>query len=127
VCYFGALCSFGEWDTVRDDFSHSGNPTRRSHFSIFILDLCRGFEFVTSKGEGEIEGSPPLGGVLAHLNHLFFADDSLLFCIADLCWWNKLSTLLNKYETAFGQQLNTAKTTIYFSRNTPQETQQKIT
>jgi hypothetical protein len=43
-----------------------------------------------------------------------------------LCRWNKLSTLLNKYESASGQRLNTAKTAIYFSRNTPHETRQKI-
>jgi hypothetical protein len=75
--------------------------------------------------EGDIEGVPTSRSG-PRLNHLFFADNSLLFCKADLCRWNKLSTLLNKYESASGQRLNTAKTAIYFSRNTPHETRQKI-
>jgi hypothetical protein len=37
-----------------------------------------------------------------------------------------LSNLLKKYEIALGQKLNTSKTAIFFSSNTPQETQKKI-
>jgi hypothetical protein len=52
------------------------------------------------------------------LNYLFFADDSLLFCRADLSQWNRLTDLLYIYERALGQKLNISKTAIYFSRNT---------
>jgi len=55
------------------------------------------------------------------LNHLFFADDSLLFCRATPRDWGRLSSLLEYYKKASGQQLNKEKTSIFFSRNTSQE------
>jgi hypothetical protein len=61
------------------------------------------------------------------INHLFFADDSLIFCRASLDHWNRLSVILNSYGAASGQQLNKEKTGIFFSGNTPPETRQKIT
>ncbi|XP_062152086.1 uncharacterized protein LOC133860513 [Alnus glutinosa] len=54
------------------------------------------------------------------LNHLFFADDSLLFCRATSRDWQRLSLLLERYEKASGQQLNKEKTYIFFSRNSSQ-------
>jgi ribonuclease HI len=52
--------------------------------------------------------------------HLFFADDSLLFCKATAQEWGKMSALLETYEKAFGQRLNKDKTAVFFSRNTTQ-------
>lgn len=49
------------------------------------------------------------------LNHLFFADDSLLFCRAIVRYWGSLTHLLEVYEKALGQQLNKEKTSIFFS------------
>jgi hypothetical protein len=40
--------------------------------------------------------------------------------------WNRLSNILKKYELASGQKLNTSKTAIFFSLNTPQEAREKI-
>ena len=38
----------------------------------------------------------------------------------------KIQLLLDWYEAASGQQVNNAKTTIFFSRNTPEDVQQEI-
>jgi hypothetical protein len=51
------------------------------------------------------------------LNHLFFADDSLIFCKAQEADWNSLTSILECYEKASGQRLNRDKTSIFFSRN----------
>jgi hypothetical protein len=60
------------------------------------------------------------------LSHLFFADDSLLFCRANLSQWNHLTSILQTYEEASGQKMNTNKTAIFFSRNTSSDDKEHI-
>jgi hypothetical protein len=60
------------------------------------------------------------------INHLFFADDSLLFCRANLREWGRIQELLAIYEKVLGQKLNRDKTSIFFSRNTPLEDRTNI-
>uniref|UniRef100_A0A2N9ISR7 Reverse transcriptase zinc-binding domain-containing protein n=1 Tax=Fagus sylvatica TaxID=28930 RepID=A0A2N9ISR7_FAGSY len=47
------------------------------------------------------------------------SDDSLLFCQASLANGEALINILQLYEEASGQQLNRAKTSLYFTKNTP--------
>jgi len=79
----------------------------------------------TTEQEGKITGVP-----IAYrgfkLSHLFFADDSLLFCRADFVEWGNLLQLLRLYEQASGQKLNNNKTTIFYSRNTGKEFRELI-
>jgi hypothetical protein len=60
------------------------------------------------------------------LNHIFFADDSLLFCKATKQEWHCLRRVLGVYEEESSQRLNDDKTSIFFSRNTSQETRNRI-
>ena len=60
------------------------------------------------------------------ITHLFFADDCLLFCRVNRIECQKIQQLLDWYEVAFGQLVNKDKTTLFFSRNTPEEVQQEI-
>ncbi|KAL0006597.1 hypothetical protein SO802_008099 [Lithocarpus litseifolius] len=60
--------------------------------------------------------------VLNFLNH----DDSLIFCKTSLANCDVLQRILKVYEQASGQQLNRAKTSLFFSSNTPNVTQEEI-
>ena len=60
------------------------------------------------------------------LSHLFFANDSIIFCKAFIKNCDSLQRVLNVYELASGQQLNRAKTSLFFSSNTAHEVQEEI-
>lgn len=51
------------------------------------------------------------------ISHMFFADDSYLFCKADLKDAESVLDLFNTYEKASGQQVNKEKSSIFFSSN----------
>lgn len=74
---------------------------------------------------GVITGVPtsPRG---PRVSHLFFADDSLLFCRANSVEWRRLMKILGIYEAGSGQKLNLQKTSIVFSRNTSAEKKAEI-
>ena len=56
------------------------------------------------------------------ISHLFFADDSLLFCRASLLDLQVIQNILSLYEKASGQKLNREKTTIFFSKAVSEDT-----
>ena len=55
------------------------------------------------------------------LTHLLFVDDSLLFCKSNVEECQKNLEILHIYERSSGQQINKAKTTIFFSKSTREE------
>ena len=60
------------------------------------------------------------------LTHLLFADDSLVFCRSTEAKCHHLLHILSVYERASGQQVNRAKTNLFFSKSTPHEMQVHI-
>ena len=48
---------------------------------------------------------------------LFFADDTLLFCRAELREVQTIQNILWKYKLASGQKINQGKTTFFFGRS----------
>jgi hypothetical protein len=94
--------------------------------SPYLFLLCaEAFSSMLSKAErtGVITGVPKG----PKLSHLFFADDSLLFCKANSVEWRRLTKLLEEYEIASEQKLNKDKTSIFFSRNTSPAKREEIT
>ena len=74
---------------------------------------------------GQIEGFS-LCRSSTKISHLFFADDSLLFCRARVEDVEAIQALLNLYEKALGQKINSAKTTMFFSKNVLDPTKETI-
>lgn len=54
-----------------------------------------------------------------YINHLLFADDTMFFIKADKRSRQTLRAILQRYEAASGQMINTEKSSITFSRKTP--------
>ena len=60
------------------------------------------------------------------VTHIFFADDSLLFCGAKSQECHKLVKILQKYEAASGQKISTNNSSIFFGHNTAHEARTDI-
>ena len=60
------------------------------------------------------------------VTHLFFTDDSLLFCKASTQECQKLMAILDLYEVASRQKINANKSSIFFSHNTPPELKNEL-
>ncbi|CAA7054622.1 unnamed protein product [Microthlaspi erraticum] len=60
------------------------------------------------------------------VNHLLFADDTMIFCKANPTTCNTLLNILRKYETASGQKINRTKSAITFSAKTNAAVRQQV-
>ena len=60
------------------------------------------------------------------LTHLLFVDDCLIFFRSTLAECNNIQELLAFYEITSGQMINKEKTTLFFSRDTDEQTQEAI-
>ncbi|XP_038719958.1 uncharacterized protein LOC120012588 [Tripterygium wilfordii] len=64
----------------------------------------------------------PFGRGSLLVSHLFFADDSLIFCRATKSDWLCIRNILAVYERQSGQMVNVDKTALYFSKHTSMAT-----
>ena len=92
-----------------------GDPLSPYLFLLYVEGLSALIK--RSVENGELEGlSVCRGGPT--ISHLFFADDSIIFGKASIEECINLQRLLVVYEHASRQQLNRAKTSLFFSSNT---------
>lgn len=66
----------------------------------------------------EIQGLSIVRGGTS-INHIFFADDSILFCRASKEEWCGIQGILDTYEKALERSVNKQKSSLFFSSNTP--------
>ena len=60
------------------------------------------------------------------VSHLFFADDSIIFCRATLEECKQVAEVLDTYEKVSGQKINKDKTSLFFSKNTRADIQNGV-
>ena len=80
-------------------------------FSSLIHDVAKNLKI---SGVSICKGCPKI-------THLFFANDSILFCKANSQEFQNLVKILQLYEAASGQKINADKSSVFFSSNTPDE------
>ena len=74
-------------------------------------DLVRGFSWCRSGPK---------------ITHLFFADDTLLFCQVEMGDLQVIQDILQLYEKASGQKINRNKTIVFFSKATNEGRKEEI-
>uniref|UniRef100_A0A803PUD0 Reverse transcriptase domain-containing protein n=1 Tax=Cannabis sativa TaxID=3483 RepID=A0A803PUD0_CANSA len=60
------------------------------------------------------------------VSHMLFADDSYVYCKANVEEASSILQLLHVYELASGQQVNFSKSSIFFSKNTSADTRAQL-
>jgi len=78
-----------------------------------------------AESEGKIEGIKICRGAPL-VNHLLFADDSLIVMKASSSGAQALKQIICKYELASGQVINKDKSSILFSPNTGDHAKQQM-
>ena len=114
--------------TLRGHITPSRGIRQEDPLSPYLFLLCaEGLSALiqSSVNRGQIEGIKICRGG-PRLSHLFFANDSLIFCKATLKECDELQRLLALYEKTSSQSLNRAKTSLFFNSNTSKEVQDEI-
>jgi hypothetical protein len=104
VCIFSVSYSVIVNRSPRGNIKPSRGLRQGDPLSAYLFILCAkvlSLHLHLAKRSGRLEGVPTsVGG--PRLNHLFFTDDSLLFCRAQVDEWQFLSNLLESYDRASG-------------------------
>ena len=101
----------------RGNIFPSRSISQRDPLSPYVFILCaEGLSplIKSSVANGILEGVSVCHGG-PKLSHLFFANDSLIFCKASLEECDTLQQILKVYEDASGQQLNRAKNPYFLA------------
>lgn len=97
---------------------YSRSQTRRSFVPYLFLLCAKGLSSLIAKQEreGQLQGISICFSAPS-INHLLFADNSLLFCRATEAECHHISELLLIYELASREKVNLPKSEVCFSKN----------
>lgn len=96
----------------------SGRLRKGDPLSPYLFKLCaEGLSRLLNQAEeqGELCGIRLRRGGPT-MNHLFFVDDSFLFCSVNTQSTIKIFEILSTFELSLGQKVNFEKSTIYFQK-----------
>ena len=80
--------------------------------------------FIGQERLGRLRGVSVKKGA-PRISHLFFADDSLIFCRATDGDCAQIAEGLATYEKELGQKLNKEKTSLFFNKNMSKDIQER--
>ncbi|KAH1039055.1 hypothetical protein J1N35_040798 [Gossypium stocksii] len=109
-----------EWDFLARMISHLG-----FHTNWIVL---KGFSmlFHEAKQKDLIQGVP-IGREKFSVNHLFFADNCILFGDASREGANAVRNIISEYDQVLGQRVNFDKSLIYFGANVEPNVRELVT
>jgi len=120
--WFSLVSNLGEWCSKRRYLANKGDKAGQSFIPISHLDS---FKALNQQLQYAARSEEIRGFTLCQngprISHLFFADDTLLFCRASMGDLEVILCILEMYELASGQKLNREKTTVFFSKATKEE------
>ncbi|KAM6542808.1 hypothetical protein CsatB_007255 [Cannabis sativa] len=96
--------------------------------STYLFIICaEGFSALISRFERDrlLQGCRVCQGAPV-ISHMLFADDSYVFCQANNGSAGSIMSLLRRFECASGQQINLAKSSVFFSPNVNNQLRQDI-
>ncbi|XP_059626981.1 uncharacterized protein LOC132269745 [Cornus florida] len=107
-----------EWSFLKRLFLHLGFAEQWVQIIMEFLSTVS-YSLVIN-GESDAERNHHIQGVSIGrgydpINHLFFADDALLFCKANISQALHLKTIISKYGSLIGQVVNFDKSSLFFS------------
>ncbi|KAA3441330.1 reverse transcriptase [Gossypium australe] len=110
-------------------FSPSRGLRQGDPLSPYLFLICaEGFSTILedAKQKGRMRGAP-IGRERFSINHLFFADDCILFGDATHEGVNTVRDIIREYELSARQKVNYDKSLIYFGANVKEEVKGDIT
>lgn len=93
-----------------------GDPKMSPYLFLLVTNGLHAL-FEQAEGIGDIRGVS-LCPASPRVSHLFFANDSLVFCRATVSECMKIQSLLYQYEQASCQSINRGKNNIFFNSKT---------